>query len=80
MKISCIKYSKDNESFKFLESIGAKVIKLENPENVDLEIKKLYENNYKTIILSNEIANFSEDIIKKYATFQNISIIIAPKK
>ena len=80
MKISCIKYIKDESSFKVLENFGAKVIKMENPEDVDLEIKKLYQNNYKTIILSNEVANFSEDIIKKYNTLKNISIIIAPKK
>lgn len=80
MKISCIKYSKDLDSFKVLENFGAKVVKLENPEDVDNEIKNLYSNNYKTIILSNEIANFSEDIIKKYNSNENISIIIAPKK
>ena len=80
MKISCIKYSKDLESFKVLENFGAKVVKLEKPEDVDSEIKNLYSNNYKTIILSNEIANFSEDIIKKYNSNENISIIIAPKK
>lgn len=80
MRISCIKYAKDTESFRVLENFGAKVVKLDNPEDVDNEIKNLYSNNYKTIILSNEIANFSEDIIKKYNSTENISIIIAPKK
>ncbi len=80
LKISCIKYAKDANSFKILENFGAKVVKLENPEDVDSEIKNLYANNYKTIILSNEIASFSEDIIKKYNSTENISIIIAPKK
>ena len=80
LKISCIKYAKDEDSFKVFENFGAKVVKLENPEDVDSEIKNLYANNYKTIILSNEIASFSEDIIKKYNSTENISIIIAPKK
>lgn len=80
MRISCIKYAKDTESFRVLENFGAKVVKLDNPEDVDNEIKNLYSNNYKTIILSNEIASFSEDIIKKYNSTENISIIIAPKK
>lgn len=80
LKISCIKYAKDLESFRVLENFGAKVVKLENPDDVDSEIKNLYSNNYKTIILSNEIASFSEDIIKKYNSTENISIIIAPKK
>ena len=56
------------------------MVKLDNPDDVDSEIKNLYSNNYKTIILSNEIASFSEDIIKKYNSTENISIIIAPKK
>lgn len=80
MKSAFIKYSKDTESFRFFKTLGANVIELDNPENVDKEIKKLYENNCKTIVLTNEIANFSQDIIKKYNTFENISIIIAPKK
>lgn len=80
MKFSCIKYAKDLESFRVLENFGAKVVKLDNPDDVDSEIKNLYSNNYKTIILSNEIASFSEDIIKKYNSTENISIIIAPKK
>ena len=80
LRISCIKYAKDTESFRVLENFGAKVVKLDNPEDVDSEIKNLYANNYKTIILSNEIASFSEDIIKKYNSTENISIIIAPKK
>ena len=80
MKSAFIKYIKDQDSFKVFENFGAKVVKLENPEEVDSEIKNLYANNYKTIILSNEIASFSEDIIKKYNSTENISIIIAPKK
>lgn len=80
MKSAFIKYSKDKKSFNFFKAIGANVIELGNPENIDNEIKNLYKNNYRTIILTNEIASFSEDIIKKYNTFENISIIIAPKK
>lgn len=80
MKKVFIKYKKDTESFNFFKAIGANVIELENPEKVDEELEKLYENNCKTVILTNEIANFSQDIIKKYNTFKDISIIIAPKK
>lgn len=80
MKRAFMKYSKDTKSFNFFKLMGEKVIELENPETVDYEMEKLYENNCKTIILTNELANFSQDIIKKYNTFKDISIIIAPKK
>ena len=64
----------------FIKEIGANVIELDNPENIDNEIETLYQNNYKTIVITNEVASFSDDLIKKYNTLQNISIIIAPKK
>lgn len=80
MKRAFMKYSKDTKSFNFFKLMGENVIELENPETVDNEMEKLYKNNYRTIILTNELANFSQDIIKKYNTFKDISIIIAPKK
>lgn len=76
MKRAFIKYSKDNKSFNFFKLIGENVIELENPENVDKEMERLCKSNCKTIIITNEIADFSEDIIKKYTTSKDISIII----
>ena len=78
LKSVFIKYCKDKESFNFFKAMGANVIELENPEEIDKNIEKLYKNNCKRIILTNEIAGFSEDIIKKYNSLKNI--IIAPKK
>lgn len=80
MKISWIKYEKDNKSFKMPEALGFDVFKLNEPEETDDVINRLIEENYKTIILSNEIAGFSEDIIKKYQKNRNINIIIATSK
>lgn len=80
MKISWIKYEKDEKNFKIPEILGLEVIKLKNPEETDEKIKELMEKNYKTVILSNEIAGFSEDIIKKYQKDKSISIIIAANK
>ena len=80
MKISWIKKMGDFKNFNFPEKIGMKVINIENPEMVDNEIKKLINLNYDTIILSNEIAGFSEDIIKKYKDNENLNIIIAKRK
>jgi len=80
MRISCIKYTKDNNSFSFFKAIGANVIELEDMERTDEELKKLIENEYKTIFISNEVASFSEDIIKKYNKNDDIRIIITRPK
>ena len=80
MKAIWIKRKNDNKNFKIQEKIGLKVINLENPENIDGKINELVKNNYKTIFLSNEIASFSEDIIKKYNNSDDINIIISKRK
>lgn len=81
MRISWIKNKKDMESFEWIKSFGGKVYELEEPEQVDQVIKELCDQQHcKTIILSNELAGFSEDIIKKYKKDEQIRIVIAPKK
>ena len=80
MKISWIKQEKDKKNFTIAEKLGMEVYNLNDPEEVDKTINKLVDENYNTIILSNELAGFSEDIIKKYQTNKNINIIISPRK
>ena len=80
MKFSWIKYEKDNENFRIPERLGLDVSRLNNPEQVDLKINELIQNRYDTIILSNEIASFSSDIIKKYTKDRDVKIIIARSK
>lgn len=80
MKMSWVKYEKDETSFKIPEKLGFDVFKLEEPELADKKIKELIDKRYDTIILTNELAGFSEDIIKKYSKDRNISIIIAQDK
>jgi len=77
MKISWLKTKDDNRSFRVFERLGFDVYNLEEPENTDKKIEELIKNNCKTIVLSNEIASFSNDIIKKYRNKDDISIIIA---
>lgn len=79
MKISWIKY-KDDDSFEILRNFGMKVYDIDNLDKVDEKITELLENDYRTIVLSNEIASFSEDIIKKYQKTEDIRIIITPTK
>jgi len=80
MKISWIKQEKDNENFKVAERLGMEVHRLNNPEEVDKTMQELASQNYNMIVLSNEIAGFSEDIIKKYQKNKDINIIISPRK
>ena len=44
------------------------------------KIEELINNEYKTIIISNDVASFSEDIIKKYNKDNNVKIIISIDK
>lgn len=80
MKMSWIKYEKDDISFKVPEKLGFDVFKLDEPEEADNKIKELIDKRYDTIILTSEIAGFSEDIIKKYNKDRNVNIIIAQDK
>ena len=78
MKIGWIKASNDNKSFKLWKNLGLDVYEIENLEKADDMISKLVNDKYHTIIISDEVASFSEDIIKVYDKQDNINIIIAP--
>ncbi len=80
MKISWIKNENDNRNFWVAERLGMGVYRLSNPEDIDKTMQDLVNQNCKTIILSNEIAGFSEDIIKKYRNNKDVNIIISPRK
>lgn len=80
MKMSWIKYEKDAKSFRLPEALGFDVFKLQDLEQTDDTIKKLINQNYDTIVLSNEVAGFSEDIIKKYQKDKEIKIVISLDK
>ena len=77
MKISWVKSEKDKKSFKFPENFGFDVYKIKDLERVDEKIDELIKNNYNTIILSNEIAGFSQKINKEYIKNKNVEIIIS---
>lgn len=78
MSISWLKASSDRKSFKIFESFGMDVYKINDLEKTDEKIRELVDKNYTTIVVSNEVASFSEDIIKKYNRIENVNIIIAP--
>ena len=46
----------------------------------DKKIEELVKKQYDTIIVSNDVASFSENIIKKYSKNEEINIIISARK
>ena len=80
MKISWIKYEKDNRSFRLPQALGFDVFSLSDLEQTDETMKNLIKQDYDTIIISDEVASFSEDIIKKYKYNKNIKIVISLNK
>lgn len=80
MKISWLKLKDDKRNFNVFKRFGFDVFDVDKPENTDNKIKELINNNYKTIVITNELSGFSEDIIKKYNKKEDIKIIIAPHK
>lgn len=79
LKITCIKAYGDKDSFKFAKAFGFDVFEIQDLDNIDVNIKELINNNYNTIFLTNEVAGFSEDIIKKYKN-SDVTILISPSK
>lgn len=77
IKVSWIRSENDDKKFKFPERLGFDVFKVDGAENIDKELEKLIKKEYDTIIITNELAGFSEDIIKKYAKNKKIKIIIS---
>lgn len=80
MRVTLLKYSNDKKSFKIFETFGADVQKIDDLDKTDDKIKELINKNYTTIIMTNEVASFSENIITKYNKTKDIKIIIAPPK
>lgn len=77
MKISWIKAENDKKSFKFAENFGFDVYKINNLDDVDSKIDELISNNYNTIVVSKELAGFSQKINQEYTKNKNIEIIIS---
>jgi len=80
MKISWIKYGKDNNSFRMQERLGMNVYRINDLDDIDKKMNEIIKSNCRTIIVSNDVASFSEDIIKKYQNDSNINIIITPRR
>ena len=65
MKMSFIKYDKDKKNFKIPELLGWDVFYLHDLEETDNKIKELIQKDYDTIVVSDQVASFSQNMIKK---------------
>lgn len=79
MKVSWIKSETDYKNFKIPELLGFDVFYLPNNEDIDRKIDELIWNKYNTIIISKDLAGFSQKINKEYINNQNVDIIIGRK-
>ncbi len=79
MKISFIKYEKEG-NFKIPKLLGMNVEEIKEPEQIDEKIEELKNQKYTTIVIPNELASFSENIINKYKNDSFFNIIITPSK
>lgn len=77
MKISFIKYEKE-AGYNLPQILGMNVEKIKEPEQVDEKIEQLKQQQYTTIVISNELASFSESIISKYKYDTSLNIVIMP--
>lgn len=80
LRITWVKYEKDKESFLVPKRLGMDVIELQDLEQTDKKLEELVQKNCTAIIVSNEVASFSQDIIQKYAFDENVNILISPTK
>ena len=80
MRFLCIRAKGDNTSFRLLQGMGVRVCELDDLDKIDEMISILINEKYNTIFLSSQVAGFSEDIIKKYKSLQDVNIIIAPNR
>lgn len=80
MSMVWLKSANDKKSFRFFATIGAEVKLIDDLEQTDNEIRNLIKNNYNTIVLTNEVASFSENIIRRYNRTKDVRFIITPSK
>ena len=78
MKVSFIKYKDDKNRYKIAKMIGMDVFEINQPEEIDKQIEELEKQEYNTIFIPNNLASFSDNIVRKYKNTENLKIIITP--
>ena len=80
MKASFIKSVNDKNNYLLAKGLGIEIVEIDNPENIDSKIEQLEKQDYKTIIIPNDLASFSQSIIHKYSNNTKTNIVIVPIK
>lgn len=80
MKMILMKSANDNKSYRIFEKLGIDTCRLEDLEKTDEKLTEFVKEKYTTIIMTNEVASFSQSIVKKYKKSENINILITPTK
>lgn len=80
MKVSYLRSGKDKKSFRMMKGLGFDVYEIEDLEKTDETLHQLIDRQYDTIFMTNEVASFSEDLVKRYYKSDAIHIFIAPSK
>lgn len=80
MKISFIKIKQDSSFYLIPRAMGMDIYEINEPEEIDQKIDELKQNEYKTIVIPNELASFSEKMVPNYQNDPNLKIIILPSK
>ena len=76
VKVAWVKQQTDEKNFRLQENMGWEVLKIQDVEETDQKLEELIQKQYDTIIISNELSYFSEDIIRKYQKKDDVNIII----
>ena len=76
VKVARVKQQTDKKNFRLQENMGWEVLKIQDVEETDQKLEELIQKQYDTIIISNELSYFSEDIIRKYQKKDDVNIII----
>lgn len=80
MKISLIIDKNENKKHIMAQIFGLDVYELDNPEKIDTKIEQLKNQKYNVIFISDELAGFSQDVIRKYNYDNNLRIVIMPNR
>lgn len=76
VKVAWVKQQTDKKNFRLQENMGWEILKIQDVEETDQKLEELIQKQYDTIIISNELSYFSEDIIRKYQKKDDVNIII----
>ena len=74
MKVSYLRSGKDKKSFRMMKGLGFDVYEIEDLEKTDETLHQLIDRQYDTIFMTNEVASFSEDLVKRLSLI-HISLI-----